>query len=70
MLPLMTSSIYTLFKTKEIPFVLSIGATFGVSSIALGPVLGGILTEYLSWRWMFFYNIPIGIIILFLAFFL
>ena len=69
MLPLMTASIYTLFKSKEIPFVLSIAATFGVSSIALGPVLGGILTEYLSWRWMFFYNIPIGIIIFFLAYF-
>ena len=69
MLPLMTASIYTLFKSKEIPFVLSIAATFGVSSIALGPVLGGILTEYLSWRWMFFYNIPIGIIIFLLAYF-
>ena len=70
MLPLMTASIYTLFKSKEIPFVLSIAATFGVSSIALGPVLGGILTEYLSWRWMFFYNIPIGIIIFFWHIFL
>ena len=70
MLPLMTASIYTLFKKNEIPFILSIAATFGVSSIALGPVLGGFLTEYLSWRWMFYYNIPIGIVIFILAFFL
>lgn len=69
MLPMMTSSIYTLFNKKKIPFILSIAATFGVSSIALGPILGGFLTEYLDWRWMFLYNIPIGIIIFILGYF-
>ena len=68
MLPIMTASIYTLFD-KKIPFILSIAATFGVSSIALGPILGGFLTQYLDWRWMFLYNIPIGIILFILAFF-
>lgn len=29
---------------------------------ALGPVLGGIITDALSWRWAFFVNIPVGII--------
>ena len=28
---------------------------------ALGPILGGFLTEYLSWRWAFYVNVPIGI---------
>ncbi len=69
MLPIMTVSIYTLFDKKKIPFILSIAATFGVSSIALGPILGGFLTQYLDWRWMFLYNIPIGIILFILAFF-
>ena len=69
MLPIMTASIYTLFDKKKIPFILSIAATFGVSSIALGPILGGFLTQYLDWRWMFLYNIPIGIILFILAFF-
>ncbi len=32
----------------------------------LGPVIGGFLVEYLSWRWIFFVNIPIGIIALYL----
>ena len=68
MLPIMTSSIYTLFDKKKIPFILSIAATFGVSSIALGPILGGVLTQYYDWRWMFLYNIPIGIILFILAY--
>ncbi|MBC7984964.1 MAG: DHA2 family efflux MFS transporter permease subunit [Candidatus Obscuribacterales bacterium] len=33
----------------------------------LGPSLGGLLTEWLSWRWTFFINIPVGIISILLA---
>ncbi len=29
---------------------------------ALGPTLGGLITEHLSWRWIFFVNVPIGVI--------
>jgi EmrB/QacA subfamily drug resistance transporter len=36
------------------------GAVTGVST-ALGPILGGLLTTGLSWRWIFLVNIPIGI---------
>ena len=64
MLPLMVANIYILFKPKDVPTILSIAATVGVSSIALGPILGGYLTENLNWRWMFLYNIPIGIIVM------
>jgi EmrB/QacA subfamily drug resistance transporter len=39
------------------------GAVFGVSSVA-GPLLGGFITDAFSWRWVFFVNIPIGIIAL------
>src|SRR3954471_2209374 len=37
------------------------GATTGVA-VAIGPVLGGVLTSGLSWRWIFFVNIPICIV--------
>ena len=40
-----------------------IGAVFGVSSVA-GPLLGGFLVDNASWRWIFYVNIPIGIVAL------
>ena len=39
------------------------GATTGVA-VAIGPVLGGVLTSALSWRWIFFVNIPICVVAL------
>ncbi|MFC9281397.1 DHA2 family efflux MFS transporter permease subunit [Streptomyces collinus] len=39
------------------------GAVFGATSV-LGPLLGGLFTEHLSWRWVFYVNVPVGIIAL------
>jgi EmrB/QacA subfamily drug resistance transporter len=39
------------------------GALTGVA-VAIGPVLGGVITSGLSWRWIFFVNIPIGLVAL------
>ncbi|HEX3805231.1 MAG TPA: MFS transporter [Gaiellaceae bacterium] len=42
------------------------GATIG-AAVAVGPLAGGMLTSWLSWRWIFFVNIPIGVVAIFLG---
>jgi EmrB/QacA subfamily drug resistance transporter len=47
---------------KERDRALGIWASITAGGAALGLILGGVLTEYLSWRWVFFVNVPIAAI--------
>lgn len=51
--------IYTLAERTRMQAVFS--SIWGVSSIA-GPLVGGIITDLVSWRWVFYVNLPIGLI--------
>lgn len=50
------------FPARERGKVLGIGGSVVSIGIVAGPVLGGILIEALSWHWIFFVNLPVGII--------
>jgi EmrB/QacA subfamily drug resistance transporter len=49
-------------RERAIAFAV-LGATTGVA-VAVGPVLGGVLTSGISWRWIFFVNLPVGVLAL------
>jgi EmrB/QacA subfamily drug resistance transporter len=44
----------------------ALGAVFGVTTV-IGPLLGGVFTDDLSWRWVFYVNVPIAVIVIALA---
>jgi len=44
-----------------------IGAIFGVTTV-VGPLLGGLFTDHLSWRWAFYVNVPIAAVVIAIAF--
>jgi EmrB/QacA subfamily drug resistance transporter len=52
------ADLYTIRERPRISVVFSV--VFGFGSI-VGPLIGGFFTEHLSWRWVFYINLPIGI---------
>jgi EmrB/QacA subfamily drug resistance transporter len=43
-----------------------LGAVFGVTTV-VGPLLGGYFTDYLTWRWAFWVNVPVSVLVIFVA---
>jgi EmrB/QacA subfamily drug resistance transporter len=59
--PSALSIITTTFHGSERNRALGIWAAIGGAGAAVGVLAGGLLTEYASWRWVFFINVPVGI---------
>lgn len=61
-MPIVFTIIFDLFPAEKRGKMMGLfGAVFGVSSV-FGPILGGTITDNLSWRWIFYINVPIGIL--------
>jgi EmrB/QacA subfamily drug resistance transporter len=68
-LPLSQTVVADMYTMKERPKIsMLFSIVFGFGSI-VGPLVGGFLTEHLSWRWVFYVNLPVGVFsILMIAF--
>lgn len=62
------SLISTLYSGRRLGLALGVWAAVAASASALGPVLGGLLTEALDWRWIFYVNVPVTVLALLLTF--
>jgi EmrB/QacA subfamily drug resistance transporter len=60
MTPVGLAMLFRVYPPAERVRVASVLAGFTALAPALGPVLGGLFTTYLSWRWVFFVNAPVG----------
>ncbi len=68
-LPTALSSINTIYKGKDRVIAFAVYGSIVSGMAALGPLLGGVFTTYTSWRWVFWINIPVGIVIILAAVF-
>jgi EmrB/QacA subfamily drug resistance transporter len=55
------------FPSNERGFALGLNAVVVSLGVATGPTLGGIITQYLTWRWIFYVNVPISMLVLLAA---
>ncbi len=66
--PAALSLVLTIFKEgPERNKALGIWGMIAAGGGAVGLILGGLLTQYIDWRWTFFINVPIAVIVYFLA---
>jgi EmrB/QacA subfamily drug resistance transporter len=62
MMPATLSIISATFAVRERGMAIGIWAGVSAMALAIGPLLGGIITEHISWNWIFYVNVPIGIV--------
>src|SRR5436305_6414911 len=61
-MPATLSSITATFAAAQRGMEIGIWAGVSAMALAIGQLLGGVITEHISWNWIFFVNVPIGIL--------
>lgn len=56
------------FYNRERGLALGLNAVIVSLGVAAGPTIGGIITQYLSWRWIFYVNVPICLLVLIIGY--
>ena len=64
MMPATLSIISAAFPREERGTAIGIWAGVSGTALAIGPLLGGLLTEHVGWSWIFFVNVPVGVVAL------
>ena len=62
MMPATLSIITATFVARERGAAIGIWAGVSAMALAIGPLLGGVITEHISWNWIFYVNVPIGLL--------
>jgi len=70
MMPATLSIISASFPAEERGTAIGIWAGVSGSALAIGPLVGGLLTQHVGWSWIFFVNVPVGAAALVASFFL
>jgi MFS family permease len=60
--PATLSIITATFPPRQRGMAIGIWAGVSAMALAIGPLVGGLITEHWSWNWIFFINVPIGIL--------
>ena len=62
MLPATLSIISATFPPHQRGMAIGIWAGVSAMALAIGPLIGGLITEHIDWSWIFFVNVPIGVL--------
>ncbi len=62
MMPATLAIISAAFPPRQRGTAFGIWAGVSAMALAIGPLIGGLLTEHISWSWIFFVNVPVGVL--------